>query len=253
MRAPHTHGDIEIGFVEEGSSTLVVGGHRFLIRAGRMHLFWAAVPHQTVGCRSMQHGYSLHVPLPWFLRAGLPDPFTRALLDGRFLVDPNAENRASDLACFGRWSKDFEDLSRERYAVVAAEVGTRLSRMALDTAAHGLEKAVATHTTSHGAWATVERLMRHVAENADQELRIADMARAVGVHPRYAMTVFGRLTGMGLNQYLTRCRIWNTQQLLLTTDRKIIDIAFAAGYRTMSRFYAAFKSVTGTTPRRYRM
>ena len=253
MPASHTHGDIEVGLVEEGSVTLVLGGRRYRIRAGRLHLFWAAVPHQTVEDHHLRRDYSLHIPLPWFLRAGLSDRFTRAILDGRFLVDPQAANQAADIACFRRWSKDFEKLSRERHAVMAAEVAARLSRLALEIDAHSRHAGREARSTSHGAWATVERLMRYIAENADRGLHIADIAQAAGVHPRYAMTVFGRLTSMSLNQYLTRCRIWNTQQLLLTTDRKVIDIASAAGYHTMSRFYAAFRRVTGTTPQRYRM
>ncbi|MCA9158519.1 MAG: AraC family transcriptional regulator [Planctomycetales bacterium] len=36
------------------------------------------------------------------------------------------------------------------------------------------------------------------------------------------------------------------------TDNKILDVCLDCGYRSASRFYVAFKTICGCTPREYR-
>lgn len=50
----------------------------------------------------------------------------------------------------------------------------------------------------------------------------------------------------------THYRIAQAQRMLATTDEKVIDIAFAAGFRTSSRFDDAFRRACGCSPNRYR-
>lgn len=58
---------------------------------------------------------------------------------------------------------------------------------------------------------------------------------------------------MTLNGYLTRMRVCQAQYLLLSTESEIAEIALSTGFGSLSRFYEAFKSVSGHTPRQYRL
>jgi AraC-like DNA-binding protein len=40
--------------------------------------------------------------------------------------------------------------------------------------------------------------------------------------------------------------------MMITTDKKIIDIAWESGFGSLGQFYAFFKRVTGQSPARYR-
>ncbi len=53
-------------------------------------------------------------------------------------------------------------------------------------------------------------------------------------------------------EHLTFHRIAHAQRLLATTDAKVIDVANESGFPSLSRFYAAFRSVCGQTPNAFR-
>ena len=42
------------------------------------------------------------------------------------------------------------------------------------------------------------------------------------------------------------------ERLLATTDMKIVDIAFASGFGSASRFYSAFEALCRQSPKKYR-
>jgi len=44
----------------------------------------------------------------------------------------------------------------------------------------------------------------------------------------------------------------HSQRLLITTDQKVIDVAFASGFRSLSSFYEAFLKVVKETPKAFR-
>ena len=58
---------------------------------------------------------------------------------------------------------------------------------------------------------------------------------------------------MTLGRYLTRLRVCQVQYLLMSTDWEVSRIAFETGFGSLSRFYEAFKAVSGRTPRQYRL
>jgi transcriptional regulator GlxA family with amidase domain len=57
---------------------------------------------------------------------------------------------------------------------------------------------------------------------------------------------------MTVNEYVTHCRLAEARRLLLTTDASVNDIAFAAGFGSVSQFYAAFQSACDEPPGEYR-
>ena len=52
--------------------------------------------------------------------------------------------------------------------------------------------------------------------------------------------------------YLTQYRVAHAQQLLLTTEQSISEIALASGFSSLSRFYAAFREICNDSPKHYR-
>lgn len=91
-----------------------------------------------------------------------------------------------------------------------------------------------------------------IALHYAEPLTVEAMARHVGIHPNYAMTMFKRTFGTTLIHYLTQHRISHAQRLLATTDQKILGIALNSGFGSISRFNAAFLEGSGCSPREYR-
>ena len=63
---------------------------------------------------------------------------------------------------------------------------------------------------------------------------------------------FKQYTGQNFVNYLKDIRIAKAQELLRTSDLKIIEISRAVGYENEKNFMKIFKSLCGVTPGEYR-
>jgi AraC-like DNA-binding protein len=82
-------------------------------------------------------------------------------------------------------------------------------------------------------------------------LDIAQAAESIGTSVR---TLQRKLNYLGLNysMLLDQARRELASQLLLESDKKIIDLAYELGYEDPSHFARAFRRMTGESPRDYR-
>ncbi len=251
-RAFHRHNEIELIFVEKGSVALLLGGKLVRWSVGQLHVFWGAIPHAAFENDPGTLLHRLTVPLTWFLGWQLPQSFTRAILAGASIVSPDGSETAADLALFSRWHQDLQDGSGERQKIVLLECEARMRRLAL--AVPVAESAPAgSRTARQHDLSKVEAMARYVALQYTEHIRIPDVARDVGLHPDYAATLFRKICGLSLVDYVNEHRISHAQRLLATTDSKIVDIAFLSGFGAASRFYSTFKKACGRTPKAYRV
>jgi AraC-like DNA-binding protein len=244
----HWHDQVEINYAVGGSLTYLLAGSLVRVPPGKLALFWAGMPHSVVSRTEMERFYWVYVPLVWALRLGLPSSFTRRLMSSEMIID--AEPSEADLPMLDRWCDELPHADEARRRLIIREVETRVMRLALDQA----DEPCGEHVNSEaGPVRKVSEMARFVAENHDGPLRLEDVARHVGLHPNYAMTLFRRHYGITLNTYVTRLRVCQAQYLLLSTDQEVSRIAFETGFGSISRFYEAFKTVSGKTPRQYRL
>lgn len=244
----HWHDQVEINYAVGGSLTYLLAGSPVRVPPGRLTLFWAGMPHSVVSRTEMEGFYWVYVPLVWALRLGLPSSFTRRVVSGEMIVD--TEPSEADLSMLHRWSDELPHADDARRRLIIREVETRVMRLALDQADVPCGEFVPSEA---GPVRKVCEMARFVAENHAGPLRIEDVARHVGLHPNYAMTLFRRHYGITLSTYVTRLRVCQAQYLLLSTDQEVSRIAFGTGFGSISRFYEAFKKVSGKTPRQYRL
>jgi AraC family transcriptional regulator len=59
-------------------------------------------------------------------------------------------------------------------------------------------------------------------------------------------------TGTAPHEYVSRQRLDLAKRLLLTSDRLLVDIAYATGFSSQANFNRAFRKAVGTTPSAYR-
>ncbi len=105
---------------------------------------------------------------------------------------------------------------------------------------------------NHQYFQKISQIADYVSRHFSEPLTVPDIAKAVNMHPTSATKMFKKICGINLIHYLTQHRILHAQRLLMTSDLKILDIALASGYRSASRFYAAYKKFCGMSPQRFR-
>ena len=243
MPRPDRHNEVEINLLTSGSLSYLFGGRRTTVEADRLAVFWAAIPHQIVEFEGDSPYFVVTLPLSDFLRIGLEPGFVSRVMHGELVID--AKTDATDRLKFRQWERELSQGDRSDERAARLEVEARMLRLARVRA----DGAVVHHSPQ---LSRADQLACYIARNYQQPLTSASVAEANGVHPNYAMNLFRKSFGTTMNRFLTEHRISHAQRLLATGDETILEIAFAAGFQSLSRFNEVFKVACGCSPRDYR-
>jgi AraC-like DNA-binding protein len=243
MEREHAHADIELNFLYHGRVRYFFNGRFQEMPVGKLTAFWAAIPHRVVDSTAESLFGWVCVPLAQFLRYDLSQVATKRLLAGEFIVDPNED--PEDALRLRRWTADCERKDPYDIQSVALEVEARIRRL---MRAGG----TARHHVSLGASGRVEEIASWIGEHYREELTLATIGAAVGLHPNYAMSLFRSTCGMSVWRYVTRLRLAHAQRLLATTERTALAIAMDSGFGSLNRFYEAFRKEFAMPPGEFR-
>ena len=98
-------------------------------------------------------------------------------------------------------------------------------------------------------WVTsIHRAIQYIEGHLREELTIRDIAQQAALSPFYFQKGFAMLCGMTVGDYIRQRRLSAAGLEVLTTDRKIIDIALEFGYDSPDSFTRAFARFHGLTP-----
>jgi AraC-like DNA-binding protein len=85
------------------------------------------------------------------------------------------------------------------------------------------------------------------------ELKLSDLANAVGSNRRAVSDCINSQTGCSFNQYVNTFRTEHAKRIIRQyPDRKLSDIFVEAGFANETSFFRTFKALTGMTPTEYR-
>ena len=91
-----------------------------------------------------------------------------------------------------------------------------------------------------------------IEANLDFDLSLAQVAQAADMSQWHFQRIFKALTNETLKTYIRSRRLANALDKLLDPQKRIIDIAFEAGFESQESFTRAFKKVYEMTPNAYR-
>lgn len=98
----------------------------------------------------------------------------------------------------------------------------------------------------------ITRAKQFIKEHQADEISLGDVAKAVNTSTFYFCKMFKKATGLNFTDYLSRVRVEKARNLLLNPNLRISEIAFAAGFQSLSHFNRVFRRIAGESPTRYR-
>jgi AraC family transcriptional regulator len=98
----------------------------------------------------------------------------------------------------------------------------------------------------------LRRVIDYIDSNLDSPLRMASLAEISGLSQHRFAHNFKSATGVPPYQYVLRARLDRAKQMLRQTNLSVLDIAYAVGCQSISRFNSLFRRELGTTPSSYR-
>jgi AraC-like DNA-binding protein len=240
-------------FIRAGYVTYRFGGGVRKLSAGETVCFWSSVPHQIIAVGKSSFIEWLTIPLGLFIQWQLPEYFSAKVIQGEMIVAQNSS--LAEMSPFSRWEKDLSLNSEAARRIVALEAEARLRRLALGLELKKSKEASGKRVLpfSSGSLGKIEQMNLFIAGNYQRKINVARIAKVVGLHPNYALTLFRSHCGIGIIDFISRLRISHAQRLLSTTNMKMLDIAFDSGFSSVSSFYEVFKRVCKKTPSQYRV
>lgn len=253
MGAAHWHDDVELNLLLSGQMTYLINGRREQVEAGRLVLFWAAIPHRSIEVVPGSPLVCAYLPLADFLALAIDRETKQAVMQGRLLTSPLADD--SDVALVRRWVRDWDTRNAARRQLVTDEAKLRVRRLSIDRALADpgpLERSPTLGSSRRSQMLHTEALIELINTHYSEPLSVPRLSRLANMHPSTAAAAFRSMMGTSINEYLIRYRLAQALHRLADTDDPILDIAFACGFGSASRFYDLFRQRLGDTPLKYR-
>ncbi|ESZ69524.1 AraC family transcriptional regulator [Mesorhizobium sp. L103C119B0] len=253
MLKPHWHAQVEVNFIVRGSVHYRMNEHEIALTAGDMCLFWGGLPHQMDDLSDDAIYAGAHLPLVHFFRLHLPTDVRHRLMTGATLVTSATDQ--ADHHNFERWNRYFRsgDAAITEHAV--NELLLRLERVRFEPYRLVPETAIGQEPGGpfdQQSLRNVGRMCDFIAENFLYDIDCVDIAAAADIHPKYAMSIFKKSTGMTLNEYMNLLRLSYAQALLMHEDANVLRVAMDSGFGSLSAFNKSFRKLAGMSPSDFR-
>lgn len=232
----HTHERATVAVILRGSFDGVMRHGSQSCPAATMLTEPPGEPHGNVFDRA---GADVLTVQPDPARLELLEPFAGVLSDVGQLRDPGVAAVARRAAGELRAPDGVTPFAVEGLVLEMLAMAVRL-RIA-ETAAGGRRQP---------RWLAEARSLVH--DRYREQLRVADVAKAVGVHPVHLARAFRRQYGIPIGTYARGLRIDWAAGRLRNCDDSIAQIALDAGFFDQSHFTRTFKRQFGATPLAYR-
>lgn len=114
--------------------------------------------------------------------------------------------------------------------------------------------AGATHTLARGGLAPrcERRVKEHIDVNLGGVIRIEDLAAIARLSARHLSFAFKQSFGQPPHSYIVQRRIARAQEMMLTTDEPLSQIALACGLADQAHLSRWFRRLLGVTPYMWR-
>ena len=256
MPSEHFHGHIELNWLTAGSMDYQLDTQAVRIPAERLVMFWAGIPHQT---RALDRGAlndgrqcNVYLPLDTFLHMPRLGRLTETMMAGGVVaLQPGTIGNDT----LRRWYEDYRSGDAERTDILKAEIALMLRRAAVT----GWEELLPPWIEQVGPLtraATPLRyavaMIKHILEHLSEPLQAVDVAKIVGLHPNYALTLFRNVMNVSLHKFVVRMRLIRARSLLFETNLSIENVAFQSGFTGKSQFYEQFRGAYGVSPKEMR-
>lgn len=100
--------------------------------------------------------------------------------------------------------------------------------------------------------ACINKSIEYIDHNLTNKIELKDLSDRVFLSKYHFHRIFHAVVGEPVAEYIRKRRLMEAAKELLSTDDKIIDIAFKYQFSSQEVFTKAFKRLYGVSPREFR-
>lgn len=98
----------------------------------------------------------------------------------------------------------------------------------------------------------VQKARDYIEKHKAEEMSLAAVANAAGASVFHFCKVFHKSTGLKFTDYVARVRVEDARTQLFNPNRRISEVAYDAGFQSLTQFNRTFKRVFGQSPSEFR-
>lgn len=249
----HTHDFLELVYILEGSALHTVNGHESIVRPGDFFIV------DFSGSHSYKMTDNDHIQLfnilftPNFIDPVLSDCRSFSQITEHYLIkfrnipisfEQETVFRDEDNFILNM-IKEMESEYVKRSPGYAEILRCKLIEIIIQILRKISENSV---TSEHPC---VKTILEHINNKYMTRLSLSEISKELNYSSAYLSRLFKKQTGMSFAEFLQKKRIENSCRLLLSSDKKVSEIASMVGYSDLKSFQSAFKKNIGMPPKTY--
>jgi len=98
----------------------------------------------------------------------------------------------------------------------------------------------------------IEEVLFYLHADYMNSIRVEDALQLCGLGRSQFHAVFKTVTGLTFGSYVARLRCTKAAELLVKSNRTVLDVALACGFSNLSHFHQLFKRYMGVSPKQWR-
>jgi AraC-like DNA-binding protein len=258
----HTHPDLELLHVTEGTGTLLMGETPISIKGGELILVGCNVPHLF---RFEREGFTDPIMLrgPIQLPVNLLMLHFDPLIFGEVFINVPENGLIKQLLKKAGSGLLIEGAIKDEAIAImntllTAPVNERLIQLLilLNKLASQEHKPL-TDDTDHMDFnrsdeARLTKIFLFTMHDFNKRIKLKTVAEAIYMAPNAFCNYFKQKTGKTYFEFLLEVRVNHACKLLRETDFPVVMICYDSGFTNLSNFNRHFKDITGKTPLGYR-
>ena len=252
----HWHDELEAFVILEGAATITAGNEKYVISKGEGIFVNHGVLHGGVAVDLKACKYHSIVFHPRLISGSIDSVFYQkyvsSVLENRsvesihFKQNIDWHNEAIDIIC-NVWELcvhepvGYEFKVRNLLSEFIFKIWSNLSE-----APHHQDTKIMRDEDR------IKTMLQFIHENYGNEVTIKMIANSALISESECLRCFRRTIGTTPIQYVKQYRIQTAAQMLVSTQKKIADIAIKCGFQDISYFTKSFREYKGCVPTEYR-
>jgi AraC-like DNA-binding protein len=252
----HWHDELELAFVQKGSLMVSMNEQRYVLQEGNGIFINSGVLHSYTGLKNIECLFPnvlFHISLICGTQKSiLWKKYLQPLLE---TVSLSHLILQEDIP----WQKDALDFIKEVYNLLQRKewgyefmVVNNLSEILLLFCKNHSDLLSEINTHNKIEISRLRQMLDYIQCHYTEQIQLQQIADAASVSQRECLRCFKSVIGTPPMQYVINLRIRKAKKLLIETTLSLSEICERCGFQNQSYFTKVFRSITNTSPGKYR-
>ena len=246
-RGTHFHDEIEIVYVDKGELSVEVQNETFNLTTGQIVLISSKVIHKIIPFKLGSVFTYIQLNINEYMKDDIHTPLIFNFTQSDSISAYVKERDQGELwNITSKLLDEYKNKDTAYYEYIYAYIHMLIAYMTRQGLFNTYDKTIRQK---------IFRLMpaiEYANNNFPYKLKIDDIASQINVTKYHFCKLFKDATGQSFSAYINYVRIIKAEELLLSSDKTISEIAFSCGFNSVQYFNRIFVNRYGYSPFKYK-